>query len=67
MLYQGDNPILRVEAVEHMQWPGGSYCVEPRNYCALAFRIRGTAQFDSQGTRYTVSSNDVLYLPQDVG
>lgn len=67
MLYQGDNPILGIVAVEHMQWPGGNYCVEPRNYCALAFRIRGTAQVDCQGNRYQITSNDVLYLPQDLG
>ncbi len=67
MLYQGDNPILGIEAVEHMQWSGGSFCVEPRNYCALAFRIRGTAQIDCQGSSYTVGTNDILYLPQDLG
>lgn len=67
MLYQGDNPVLSIDAVEHMQWLSGSYRVAPRNYCALAFRIRGTARIDCQGSTYTVGTNDVLYLPQDLG
>jgi len=67
MLYQGDNPVLSIDAVEHMQWLSGSYRVAPRNYCALAFRIRGTARIDCQGSTYTVGINDVLYLPQDLG
>lgn len=67
MLYQGDNPILKIEAVEHMRWGDGTYRVAPRNYCALAFRIRGTARIESQGGVYTVNSNDVMYLPQDLG
>ena len=67
MLYQGDNPVLTIEAVEHMQWQGGTYRVEPRNYCALAFRIRGSAKIESQGGTYTVDTNDILYLPQDLG
>lgn len=67
MLYQGDNPILQIEAVEHMRWQGGTYRVAPRNHCALAFRIRGTAKLDSQGGTCHVDTNDVLYLPQDLG
>lgn len=67
MLYQGDNPILQIEAVEHMRWSDGIFRVEPRNYCALAFRIRGTARIDSQGGTYPVDTNDILYVPQDLG
>ena len=67
MLYQGNNPIVGIEAVEHMCWSDGSYQVAPRNYCALAFRIRGTARIECQGNTYTVSTNDILYLPQDLG
>ena len=67
MLYQGDNPVLKIEAVEYMRWGDGTYRVAPRNYCALAFRIRGTARIESQGGVYTVNTNDVMYLPQDLG
>lgn len=67
MLYHGDNPVIKIEAVEHMHWLGGTYRVAPRNYCALAFRIRGTATIESNGAFYTVDTNDVLYLPQDLG
>lgn len=67
MLYHGDNPVLKIEAVEHMQWGDGTYRVAPRNYSALAFRIRGTARIESQGGTYPVGTNDILYLPQDLG
>lgn len=67
MLYHGKNPILQIVSVEHMRWTGGTYRVAPRNYSALAFRIRGSALFESSSGVITVDTNDILYLPQDVG
>lgn len=67
MLYQGDNPIIQIESVEHLHWGDGTFRVAPRNYCALAFRIRGTATIESNGNLYTVGTNEILYLPQDLG
>lgn len=67
MLYHGDNPVLKIEAVEHMRWPEGKFRVAPRNYCALAFRIRGAARIEGNGAVYNVETNDILYLPQDLG
>lgn len=67
MLYHGDNPAITIESVEHMRWQGGTFRVAPRNYCALAFRIRGTARIEAGGATYTLNTNDVLYVPQDLG
>lgn len=67
MLYHGDNPAITIEAVEHMHWQGGTFRVAPRNYCALAFRIRGTARIEVGGVTYTLGTNDILYVPQDLG
>ena len=43
MLYQGNNPILKIIGVEHMYWKGGTFDVKARDYSALAFRISGNA------------------------
>ena len=67
MLYHGENPILQIVAVEHMRWSGGTYRVEPRGHSALAYRIRGTAQISWAEGSCTVGTNDVLYLPQNLG
>ena len=67
MLYHGENPVVQIVSVEHMRWTGGTYRVGPRNYSALAFRIRGSAQFESSSGVITVGTNDILYLPQDLG
>lgn len=67
MLYNGDNPILRIVGVEHMVWSGGTFQVAPRPYSALAFRIAGSARIQSGGGEYSIQTNDVLYLPQRVG
>lgn len=67
MLYNGDNPILRIVGVEHMVWSGGTFQVAPRPYSALAFRIAGSARIQSGGQEYSIQTNDVLYLPQRVG
>jgi len=66
MLYDADNPILRVVAVEHMHWDGGVFHVEPRMYSVLAFRISGTAMVRAGGNEYHVNTNDILYLPQNM-
>ena len=64
MFYSGENPILRVEGVEHMVWKEGTFAVAPRDYSALAFRIRGSARIDCGTACYSVLSSDILYLPQ---
>ncbi len=66
MLYNGDNPIVRIEGVFHMKWSGGNFDVAPRKHSALAFRIKGEALIRSRGREYSVGVNDVLYLPQNV-
>ena len=67
MLYTGENPILRVVGVEHLRWGGGLFEVAPRDYSALAFRIGGGAVILAGGREYTVHTNDILYLPQNMG
>ena len=67
MLFSGDNPVLRIEGVEHMHWGEGTFTVAPREYSALAFRLKGTANIDCGGQSYEVGTNDVLYLPQNTG
>lgn len=67
MLCNGDNPILRIVGVEHMQWEGGVFEVESREYSALAFRISGNATIGCGGKEYFVNTNDILYLPQNTG
>ena len=64
MLYDGNNPILRIENVEALTSAPGTYTVAPRPYCSLSFRIRGTAKLETDGGQYTVNTNDILYLPQ---
>lgn len=67
MLYNGNNPILQIVGVEHLRWSGGTYKVAPREFSALAFRIKGSAAITSHGKRVVVNSNDILYLPQNMG
>lgn len=65
MLYDGENPVVRILGVENMKWSGGFFRIAPRRYSALAFRIKGTAAITIGGTEYFVNSNDILYLPQN--
>jgi len=67
MLFHGENPILRIEGVEQMRWSGGRYRVEPRSYCALALRLSGEAVIDCGKERFTVTRENLLYLPQNLG
>lgn len=67
MLYDAINPILHIVGVEHMRWDAGTFQVKPRKYSALAFRISGNANICSGGKEYSVNTNDILYLPQNMG
>lgn len=67
MLCNGDNPILQIVGVEHMNWKGDTFKVEPREYSALAFRINGSANIIGGGREYFVNTGDILYLPQNMG
>lgn len=64
MLYDGDNSVLQIEGVSHMQWRGGKFRISPRPFSALAFRIRGNAAITVAGKTYHVGPDDILYLPQ---
>jgi len=66
MLYDGNNPILRIVGVAHMHWNAGSFNVKPRNFSALAFRISGTATIRTDGNEYYINMNDILYMPQNM-
>ena len=66
MLYDGKNPILRIIGVEQLKLNSGLFHVLPRSYCALAFRIAGTATITVDGKQYLVNPNDILYLPQNL-
>ena len=67
MLYQGDNPILRIVDIAHLSWQSGSYQVAPREFSALAFRISGSATIRCCTGEHCVQTNEILYLPQNMG
>ncbi len=67
MLFDFENPIIGVSGVERLHWDGGVFDVEPRDYCALAFRMKGGAEIICQNEKYFVGENEVLYLPQKMG
>lgn len=67
MLYDGSNPILRITAVEHLRWRGGYFEVMPRAYSSLAFRISGSVTVNCGGREHYVNTNDILYMPQNMG
>ena len=66
MLYDANNPILRIVGVEQMRWSGGVFDVKPREYSALAFRISGSATISTGGKEYYINTNDILYMPQNM-
>lgn len=67
MLYDANNPILRIVNVAHMRWTGGAFDVKPREHSAIAFRISGDAVISNSKGKYYVNPNDILYLPQNMG
>ncbi|MEE1187346.1 MAG: helix-turn-helix transcriptional regulator [Acutalibacteraceae bacterium] len=66
MFLYGANPIISVIGVEHLHWESGTFDISPRNYSALAFRIKGDAEITVKNTKYVAGPNSVLYLPQNL-
>lgn len=67
MLYQGENPVQRITAVEHLHWGAGVFQVPPRDYASLTFRIRGEATVAYGEESCFVNPGEVLYMPQNLG
>ena len=67
MLFDANNPVLRIVNIAHMRWKGGVFQVKPREYSALAFRISGDAVIRNGDEECYVNPNDILYLPQGMG
>lgn len=67
MICECQNPILSLLTVTKVCWDEGSYKVAPREYSALAFRVKGTGDFISDSGNFFVGVNDILYLPQGLG
>ena len=66
MLYEGNNPILKIIGVQHMCWKGGVFDIKAREYSSLAFRISGNATITTDLNVYYIHSNDILYMPQNI-
>lgn len=67
MLCNGENPILKIVGVDHIRWGEGVFEVPPREYAVLSFRIHGSATIRSGDSTHHIQSNDILYLPQNMG
>ena len=67
MLFNGDNPILRIVGVDHIRLRENIFNVPPRDYAVLSFRIRGSATICGGGDTNYIQTNDILYLPQHMG
>ena len=66
MICNCKNPILQIVGVEQVHWTSSFFEIAPRDYAALTFRVKGTAQIKVDNKTYSVGENAVLYLPQGV-
>lgn len=66
LLYTCQNPILEIQTVGRFAWEPRSLSVQARPYSALAFRLEGGGTLRCGDKSYTLSSGDVLYMPQGI-
>ena len=64
MICDCKNPIIKIIGVEHSVWKADSFEIEPRDYAALTFRVKGAATIKVDKKTHSISSGDVLYMPQ---
>lgn len=66
MIYNSDNPVIKIIGVEHMKWQSENVNIKSRSYSALSFRVCGSAKIEIDGNKYFAKENDVLYMPQNL-
>lgn len=67
MFFELENYINEIIGVDIIEW-SNQYCtVSPREYSALAFRIKGSGIIYYNNTGISINTNDILYLPQNIG
>lgn len=66
MIYNSDNPVIKIIGVGHMKWQSKNINVKSRSYAALSFRVCGSAKIEIDGKKYFAKENDVLYMPQNL-
>ena len=67
VFFELENPITEIIGVDHIEWKAQNCKVLPRDYSALAFRIKGSGVIFYNETNISVNTNNVLYLPQNIG
>ena len=67
VFFELENPITEIIGVDHIEWKAQKCKVLPRDYSALAFRIKGSGHICYNETNISVSTNNILYLPQNIG
>ena len=67
MFFELENHICEIVGVDHIVWSKQNCVVQPREYSALAFRIKGSGTISYDEGEIFVDTNDILYLPQNIG
>ncbi len=66
MIYNFDDLKFNILSVQHLRHKKGVFNVEPRQFSALALRIKGTAKFFTDKINVTAFPGDVLFLSSNV-
>ncbi|MBR6509476.1 MAG: helix-turn-helix transcriptional regulator [Clostridia bacterium] len=67
MFLNFDNYVIDITNITHVSWKKQKVTIPPREFCALAFRIKGSGNISFNQNKISLSTNDVLYLPQNIG
>lgn len=67
MFFELENHITEIIGVDHIKWKEQYCTVMPREYSALAFRIKGSGIIYYNENNISINTNDILYLPQNIG
>ena len=67
MFFDFDNYVAEVTGINRISWKKQKVAIPPRDFCVLAFRIKGNGSISFNGNKISVSTNDVLYFPQNIG
>ena len=67
LFFELENHISEIVGVDIIEWNEQHCTVMPREYSALAFRIKGSGVIYYNDTQISINTNDILYLPQNIG
>lgn len=65
--FENNNFSIKILSVEKLSWNSNDTYVQPRNFNAISFRLKGDSDFFDGKNNYHLDYGDILFIPEKTG